>query len=213
MFQRIVAGLLAATALLPATAMAQDRGDRDGRRDRIERRAERPQQRDWQRRDRGDDRRGDRGERGDRGDRGGWNRGDRRENNGGFDRGDPRGDRAGWDRGRFDRGDRYAGQRWNGGWRQDRRYDWARYRSANRGAFRLPRYYAPGGWNYGYRRFGIGTRIAASLFASSYWIADPWAYRLPPAWGPYRWVRYYGDAVLVDVRSGQVVDVIHDIFW
>lgn len=203
MFQRIMAGLLAATALLPATAMAQDRDGRDGRRDRVERRAERPQQqRDWQRpeRDRGDERRGERG------DRGGWDRGDRRDDRAGRDRAGR--DRAGWDR-----GDRYAGQRWSGGWRQDRRYDWARYRSSNRNAFRLPRYYAPGGWGYGYRRFGIGTRIAASLFASSYWIADPWSYRLPPAWGPYRWVRYYGDAMLVDVRSGQVVDVIHDIFW
>ena len=31
--------------------------------------------------------------------------------------------------------------------------------------------------------------------------------------GPYRWVRYYNDALLVDIRSGQVVDVEYDIFW
>ena len=37
-------------------------------------------------------------------------------------------------------------------------------------------------------------------------------YRLPPADGPYRWVRYYGDVLLVDVRNGYVVDVIHDFF-
>jgi hypothetical protein len=212
MFQRIMVGLLAAAAILPGAAMAQDR---DGRgRDRIERQ------------DRGD--RGGRG--GDRGDwqrpardRGEVRRDDRGEARRFAGRGDDRNDRGGWDRGRgndgrYDRGDRYAGQRWNGqrwngGWRQDRRYNWAGYRNANRNAFRLPRYYAPGGWNYGYRRFGIGTRIAASLFASSYWIADPWAYRLPPAYGPYRWVRYYGDALLIDTRTGYTMDVIHDIFW
>ncbi|WP_342449817.1 RcnB family protein [Sphingomonas jejuensis] len=36
---------------------------------------------------------------------------------------------------------------------------------------------------------------------------------MPPAYGSYRWVRYYDDALLVDVRSGYVVDVIYDFFW
>jgi hypothetical protein len=36
---------------------------------------------------------------------------------------------------------------------------------------------------------------------------------LPPVYGPYRWVRYWDDALLVDVRSGRVVDVIHNFFW
>ena len=31
--------------------------------------------------------------------------------------------------------------------------------------------------------------------------------------GPYRWVRYYDDALLVDIYSGEVVDVIYDFFW
>ena len=51
------------------------------------------------------------------------------------------------------------------------------------------------------------------LFAQSYWINDPYAYRLPDTDGAFRWVRYYNDALLVDVYSGEVVDVIHDIFW
>ncbi len=102
---------------------------------------------------------------------------------------------------------------WNNNWRQDRRYDWNSYRNYNRGAFHLPRYYAPYGGNYGYRRLSIGIRLAAPLFGENYWIDDPYDYRLPAAYGPYRWVRYYGDAILVDVRSGSVVDVIHDIFW
>lgn len=104
-------------------------------------------------------------------------------------------------------------QTWNRDWRRDRRYDWNGYRSYNRWAFNLPRYYAPHGWAYGYRRFDIGFTLNSILFNQSYWIDEPRYYRLPPAYGPYRWVRYYNDALLVDIRSGQVVDMIHDIFW
>ena len=114
--------------------------------------------------------------------------------------------------GRYD-ARRYGGERWNGGWRQDNRYDWNRYRSYNRNAYRLPRYYAPYGWNYGYRRFSIGVVLTSGLWGQNYWIDDPYEYRLPEAYGPYRWVRYYNDALLVDVRYGEVVDVIYDIFW
>lgn len=137
---------------------------------------------------------------------GGW---DRDTRNRGWDRDDwNRGDRN-WDRGnRWERG----GQ-WDRGWRRDDRYDWNRYRQQNRNVYRLPRYYAPSGWGYGYRRFGVGVTLNSYLFGSNYWINDPFYYRLPEVWGPYRWVRYYNDALLVDVRSGQVVDVEYDIFW
>lgn len=165
---------------------------------------------------------------GNRGNRGDWNRG----NNGQWDRGNPnwndrnrgnwndgrRGnDRGTWNRdnrGGWDNNRRWDNRgRWNNGWRNDRRYDWRDYRSANRGLYRLPRYYAPSGWGYGYRRFSIGYSLSALLFAPQYWINDPYYYRLPDAYGPYRWVRYYNDALLVDVDTGEVVDVIYDIFW
>ncbi len=106
-----------------------------------------------------------------------------------------------------------GGQVWNPGWRNDDRYDWNRARTRDRGAFRLPRYYAPPGAGYGYRRFGIGVELSRSLFAQDYWLNDPYAFRLPPAYGPYRWVRYYGDALLVDLRTGRVIDVVNDIFY
>jgi Ni/Co efflux regulator RcnB len=135
-----------------------------------------------------------------------------------------RDDRTRWDDGnRWD--DRRAGNTWysnrddgnrggwNRGWRGESRYDWARYRSVNRNAYRLPRYYAPSGWGGGYRRFGIGTRLSSGLWGQNYWIADPFVYRLPEAYGPYRWVRYYGDALLIDLRTGLVVDSVFDIFW
>lgn len=133
---------------------------------------------------------------------------------GGGWRDDGRGDWGG-NRGNTWYSDRDVGNRggWNRGWRDDGRYDWNRYRALNRNAYRLPRYYAPSGWAGGYRRFGIGTRLSAGLWGQNYWIADPFDYRLPEAYGPYRWVRYYGDALLVDLRTGLVIDTVYDIFW
>ncbi len=101
---------------------------------------------------------------------------------------------------------------WDRGWRREPQYDWNRYRNERRSVFRLPRYYAPYGWDRGYRRFGVGIAIAPMLYTPRYWIYDPYAYRLPDAEEPYRWVRYYDDALLVDIEDGTVVDVIHDIF-
>jgi hypothetical protein len=103
-------------------------------------------------------------------------------------------------------------RRWDrNDWRHDRRYDWRRYRSHNRSAFRLGLYIDPFGW--GYRRWGIGSYMYPNYYQSSFWINDPWQYRLPPVYGPYRWVRYHDDALLIDIYSGQVVDVIYNFFW
>jgi hypothetical protein len=107
-------------------------------------------------------------------------------------------------------GDR-DGRRWSGDWRRDHRYDWRNHRSRYSSIFRLGRYYDP--YRHGYRRFSIGFTLWPSYYGSNYWLDDPWQYRLPPAYGPYRWVRYYDDALLVNIYSGQVVDVIHNFFW
>ena len=145
-----------------------------------------------------------------------------RNNNGRVDR---RWDRNnnGWVDRRYDwnrdgvRDNRYGwNNRWNGwnhDWRNDRRYDWQRYRWSNRNLYRMPRYYAPYGYGYGYQRFGIGIYLDNVFFGSRYRISDPWRYRLPEARWPYQWVRYYDDVLLVDTRSGYVVDVIYDFFW
>jgi hypothetical protein len=115
--------------------------------------------------------------------------------------------------GRYNQGGYNQGGAWNRGWRNDNRYAWSNYRSSNRGAYRLPRYYAPSGWGSGYRRFGVGFSLSSILYNQNYWIQDPYTYRLPEAYGPYRWVRYYNDALLVDLDSGRVVDTVYDIFW
>jgi len=111
------------------------------------------------------------------------------------------------------RGDNRGGAGFSREWRQDRRYDWQGYRNQNRSIFRAQRYVAPRGWGYGYRRFSVGLRLPNFFFDQQYWIDDPWEYRLPPAYGPYRWVRYYNDVLLIDLRSGIVVDAIPDFFW
>lgn len=108
--------------------------------------------------------------------------------------------------------DRRDNDRWDRGWRNDRRYDWRGHRDRYRSYYRPGRYSAPYR-NDHYRRFSIGIHLGSPFYSNRYWIADPWYYRLPPAHGPYRWVRYYDDVLLIDVRNGYVVDVIHDFFW
>jgi hypothetical protein len=103
-------------------------------------------------------------------------------------------------------------RKWNNDWRRDNRYNWYSYRNANRNIFRLGRYYSPYS-NYRYSRLSISFRLGSLFYGSRYWINDPWQYRLPEAYGPYRWVRYYDDALLVDTYTGEVVDVIYDFFW
>jgi hypothetical protein len=102
--------------------------------------------------------------------------------------------------------------RWDSNWRYDRRYDWRGHRDRYRHHYSLGRYYAPYRHDY-YRRLNVGIYIGLPYYARRYWIADPWIYRLPRAHGPYRWVRYYDDMLLVDIRNGHVVDLIHNFFW
>ena len=116
-------------------------------------------------------------------------------------------------RDRDDRRSRYSGndRRWSSDWRRDRNYDWRSHRNYNRSAYRLGYYRDPYGSRY--RRFSIGFSLFPNYYQSNYWLSDPWQYRLPPAYGPYRWVRYYDDALLVNIYTGQVVDVEHNFFW
>jgi hypothetical protein len=101
--------------------------------------------------------------------------------------------------------------RWTNHWRNDRRYDWSNYRNSHRSLFRIGIYSDPFGWSY--RRWSIGSFLYPNYYGSNYWLNDPWQYRLPPAYGPYRWVRYWDDALLVNIYTGQVEDVLHNFFW
>ncbi|QGN56214.1 hypothetical protein GKE62_00340 [Novosphingobium sp. Gsoil 351] len=104
-------------------------------------------------------------------------------------------------------------RRWDrNDWRRDNRYNWSSYRNQHRDIYRVGRYYSPYN-SYRYSRLNIGFFLQPLFYSQNYWIDDPYQYRLPEAYGPYRWVRYYDDALLVDIYSGEVVDVIHDFFW
>ena len=100
---------------------------------------------------------------------------------------------------------------WNHDWRGDRRYNWQSYRNQHRDIYRLPRYEARFG--YSYHRWYPGYRFDPWFYSSSFWIDDPFYYRLPPAYGPYRWVRYYDDAVLVDTDTGEIEDILYNFFF
>jgi Ni/Co efflux regulator RcnB len=127
----------------------------------------------------------------------------RNQQQGSYRRGDRTGDR-------FTRGDRRGD--WDRSWRNDRRYDWRSWRNINRNIFRGSRYFSPYR-NWGYSRFSIGLFLQPLFYGRNYWISDPWQYRLPHAYPGTQWVRYYNDVILVDVYSGEVIDVIYDFFW
>ena len=92
--------------------------------------------------------------------------------------------------------------------RQFGRNDWRGWRDRNQTL------YARGNWRapFRYQTFRPGLRIGQPYYAQSYWIADPWRYRLPPARGYQRWVRHYGDVMLIDTRRGVVIDVIRGFY-
>jgi len=104
---------------------------------------------------------------------------------------------------------RWSGN-WNRDWRNDRHYDWHSYRNNHRSIFHIGVYYDPFG--YGYRSFDTGYQLYPAYFGQQYWI-DPGMYQLPYPPPGTTWVRYWNDALLVDMYSGEVVDVIHDFFW
>ena len=105
---------------------------------------------------------------------------------------------------------RWANGGWNRNWRNDHRYDWRNYRNHHRSIFHLGFYYDPFG--YSYSPFNIGYRLSPAYFGQQFWF-DSGLYGLPYPPPGTQWVRYWNDAVLVDVYTGEVVDVIRDFFW
>ena len=79
------------------------------------------------------------------------------------------------------------------------------------------RYQYRGQWNqpngYYYRHWGYGERLPYGWFTRSFWITDFGFYGLPAAPYDYAWVREGPDALLVNVYTGQVVEVEYDVFY
>ncbi len=111
---------------------------------------------------------------------------------------------------RDERGDfRDARREYREDLRDYRRDDWRGWRDHNRDLYR------GGGWRseYRYQAFRPGIRLDHGYYAPRYQVSDYGRYRLPrPGWNQ-RWVRHYNDVLLVDVRSGYVVDVIRNFYW
>lgn len=93
--------------------------------------------------------------------------------------------------------------------RDYRRDEWRDYRRGHRNL------YARGNWRapFAYQSFRPGITIRSGYYAPRYVIADPWRYRLPrPAYNQ-RWVRHYDDVLLINIRTGRVVNVVRGFYW
>lgn len=99
--------------------------------------------------------------------------------------------------------------------------NWNRYpRTFDRGTYQrnysAPRHYhwqsynRPSGWYY--RRWVFGQIFPRIFWGRDYWLTDYWMFDLPvPPYG-YVWVRYGDDALLVNKRTGRVLQVVYDLF-
>jgi Nickel/cobalt transporter regulator len=67
----------------------------------------------------------------------------------------------------------------------------------------------PSGWAY--RRWAVGAVLPPLLLAPAYYYADWAALGLEPPQPGFQWVRYGPDLLLVNVTTGEVVDVAYDV--
>lgn len=101
--------------------------------------------------------------------------------------------------------------RWDYSWRQNRSYDWLSWRRRDERRYRMPDYVSPYPRD-SYSRPQAGSRLRSLYYDIRYWIPDPAQYRLPRPAPESEWVRYHSDVLLVDFRSGIVMDAVHDFF-
>jgi len=69
----------------------------------------------------------------------------------------------------------------------------------------------PPGW--GYRRWEVGAFLPPFFLVRDYWYPDWELIGLPPPPPDYQWVRYGSDLLLVDLTSGEVIDVVYEVFY
>ncbi len=93
---------------------------------------------------------------------------------------------------------------------RDYRGDWREYRGRHPDLYRGPAWVGPRG--YRWRPVTAGYRFDPIFYDRRYWI-DPYRYHLRPVVGAQRWVRYGRDVVLVDTRSGRVIEVNNGLFY
>ena len=67
--------------------------------------------------------------------------------------------------------------------------------------------------NWSYRPVTVGYRLQPSFFSSRYYITDYSAYHLRAPGRFLQWIRYGNDLLLVNIRTGRVLQVIHYRYW
>ena len=92
--------------------------------------------------------------------------------------------------------------------REDRQ-DWRGYKQQNRNAFRGSRFNAP----FRYRTFNSGVSISASYYSPRYRVTNYANYRLPQPGRYQTYVRHYNDVLLVNTRTGRVVQAYRGFYW
>jgi hypothetical protein len=92
---------------------------------------------------------------------------------------------------------------------RDRDWYHRSYRAERR--YHLRPYMRPRGW-YLYD-WTLGDILPSFFWSRNYWIVNYWLYGLPIPPDGCNWVRYDHDALLIDQYTGEVVEVIYDIFY
>ena len=93
---------------------------------------------------------------------------------------------------------RYDEHRYPRHWRPSHRYRGSFYRPPIGFYFNV--------WSY-------NDRLPWGWYTPEYWIDDWWRYGLPMPPIGCEWVRVGRDVLLVDVFSGRVLQVVHNLFW
>jgi len=154
-----------------------------------------------------------------------------RDNDARYGRGDYRNDRPGWGNDRDQGHERYR----NAGWTRDRDYwrddrgrswhhdrDWYQHYRNDHFRFYGNRYYArqrftigyyDAPWGYSARLWAFGDRLPLSYYGDRYIVDDYYNYDLYAPPYATAWVRVGDDVLLVDLDSGEVLDVIANLFW
>jgi Ni/Co efflux regulator RcnB len=95
--------------------------------------------------------------------------------------------------------------------RRERREDWRDFRRAHPDTYRIGGYVGPrAGWRY--RPVAVGYRFDPAYYGQRYWI-DPVRFHLRPVESSLRWVRYGNDVLLVNIRTGRVIEVNNGFFY
>ena len=67
--------------------------------------------------------------------------------------------------------------------------------------------------NWSYRPVNVGYQLQQSFYGSRYYVNDYNAYQVRAPGRYQRWVRYGDDLLLVNVRTGRVLQVVHNRYW